>query len=194
VTALVADSGDRIHLDVERWRGEIDDAEWQHVAALGDPVLDVGCGPGRVVAALTASGRPALGIDVAPAAVAQTAARGAPALRRSVFSPLPNEGRWGGVVLLDGNVGIGGDPIALLRRARQLLRAGGQVLVEADAPGQPTRELAVRIETTPDRTGPWFRWAVVAAGDIGPLLRAADFTDIAVSGTDGRWFATGRRS
>ena len=33
------------------------------------PTLDIGCGPGRLAAALALSGTPALGIDVSPAAV-----------------------------------------------------------------------------------------------------------------------------
>ena len=84
-------------------------------------VLDIGCGPGRLVAALAARGRPALGIDVSEAAVARTRRLGGQALRRSVFEPLPGEGRWGTVLLVDGNVGIGGDPRALLARVAQLL-------------------------------------------------------------------------
>lgn len=89
--------------------------------ALRGTVLDVGCGPGRLVAELAARGRPALGIDVSEAAVAHTARLGGQALRRSVFEPLPGEGRWDTALLLDGNVGIGGDPAALLHRMAQLL-------------------------------------------------------------------------
>ncbi|HEY3143875.1 MAG TPA: class I SAM-dependent methyltransferase, partial [Acidimicrobiales bacterium] len=52
------------------------------------PVLDVGCGPGRLVHALLARGRAALGIDLSPSAVAEAKARGALVLRRDVFAPL----------------------------------------------------------------------------------------------------------
>ena len=48
------------------------------------------------------------------------ALRGAPALCRSVFDPLPAEGRWAAVLALDGNIGIGGDPVAFLDRMRHL--------------------------------------------------------------------------
>ena len=101
-----------------------------------DPVLDVGCGPGRIVAALAAEGRIALGVDPSPAAIAE-AARRAPRAAPSVFDPLPGERRWGTVLLLDGNVGIGGDPVALLARAAWLLRPGGVVVAEVDPPGRP---------------------------------------------------------
>ena len=48
---------------------------------------------------------------------------GRPALRRDVFEPLPGTGRWQTVLLADGNVGLGGDPLRVLRRAAELLRA-----------------------------------------------------------------------
>ena len=46
-----------------------------------------------------------------------------------------------GALLLDGNIGIGGAPDALLARLRELLRSGGEVLVELAQPaGAVTRE------------------------------------------------------
>ena len=38
------------------------------------------------------------------------AARGVNVLERSVFAGVPGQGRWRSVLLLDGNIGIGGDP------------------------------------------------------------------------------------
>ena len=66
-------------------------------------------------------------------------AGGAQALRHSLFDPLPGEGRWATVLLMDGNVGIGGDPVALLARINQLLAPAGIALVEVDGPSSPTR-------------------------------------------------------
>ena len=54
---------------------------------------------------------------------------------RSVFQPVPGEGGWDTVLLADGNIGIGGDPVALLTRCRELLAPAGRVLVELDPPG-----------------------------------------------------------
>ncbi len=54
---------------------------------------------------------------------------------RSVFDRVPGAGRWRTALLLDGNIGIGGDPAALLRRVAELLRRDGTVLCECDAPG-----------------------------------------------------------
>ena len=181
-------------LAVDRWRADVDAVEWELLAALPDPVLDVGCGPGRVAAALAAVGRPALGIDTAAAAVAEAAARGATVLRRSVFAPLPGEGRWGAAVLLDGNIGIGGDPVALLARLAALLRPGGVALLEVDAPGTPTDRLAVRIEGGRRGTSPWFPWARVAADRFDVLAADAGLCPGRMVEADARWFATATRS
>ncbi|MDP9442781.1 MAG: hypothetical protein M3P34_11540, partial [Actinomycetota bacterium] len=68
----------------------------------------------------------------------------------SVFGALPGEGRWATALLIDGNIGIGGDPVALLRRVAELLRPAGVVLVELDAPGAPTEVVTVRMSTAGD--------------------------------------------
>lgn len=184
---LRVDGGGTIALEVSRWREEPDDHERALLAALADPVLDIGCGPGRVPRALAASGRLALGIDPAPAAAEEAARRGAPVLRRSVFAPLPGEGRWGTALLLDGNVGIGGDPVALLRRCRELVRPGGHVIAEVAAPGVPTSELTVRVESGDD-TGPWFSWAVVGVDGWAGVVGAAGLRPDGFDTAGERWF------
>ena len=194
MTALVAASGERIPLAIGRWRAEVDGGEWAMLEGLPDPVLDIGCGPGRVAAAFARAGRPALGIDTAASAVAEARDRGAVVLRRSVFEPIPGEGRWGGAVLLDGNIGIGGDPVALLGRVRELLRPGGRVLVEVEPPGRPTDRVAVRVEARRRPFGPWFPWARVAVDHIGDVITAAGLLAPApISGVGGRWFAHAAR-
>jgi SAM-dependent methyltransferase len=175
-------------LDVDRWRAAPDDLERALLAAVADPVLDVGCGPGRIAAALAADGRAVLGIDPAPGAVAETDRRGAPALCRSVFDPLPGEGRWSTVLLLDGNVGIGGVPLALLRRVAQLLGRGGQAVVEVEPPGRGNEQLTVRVEVD-DVVGPWFPWARVGADGWPALAAAVGLVPVGFDVGDGRWFA-----
>ena len=64
-----------------------------------------------MVVALTEAGLPAVGVDLSRVAVALSRARGGPALRRSMDGPLPAEGRWGTALLMDGNIGLGGERV-----------------------------------------------------------------------------------
>ncbi|MCT2543063.1 bifunctional 2-polyprenyl-6-hydroxyphenol methylase/3-demethylubiquinol 3-O-methyltransferase UbiG [Streptomyces atratus] len=132
-------------LDVERWCAVADAADLSALSRCEGPVLDIGCGPGRLVAALAARGHRALGIDVSEAAVTRTLRLGGSALHRSVFEPLPGEGRWGTVLLADGNVGIGGDPRRLLHRTAELLAPGG-LLVAETAPQDIDERVLVQLD------------------------------------------------
>ncbi len=185
--ALQERGGGRIPLDVSRWVAEPTPAEAALLRGLAGPVLDIGCGPGRLTAALGARGVHALGIDVSGDAVARTRARGAAALRRSVFDPLPLAGRWGAALLLDGNLGIGGDPVALLRRLGALLRPGGTVLVEVEGPGGGCcRTVEVRL----DASCGWSPWARVGLDALPTLAAAAGHEVRRHWEAEGRWFAT----
>ncbi|WP_018557635.1 MULTISPECIES: methyltransferase domain-containing protein [unclassified Streptomyces] len=172
-------------LDVERWCAVPDAADTVVLNRCTGPVLDVGCGPGRLVCALAARGVRALGVDVSPAAVARTRRHGGSAVRRSVFDRLPGEGRWGSVLLLDGNIGIGGDPFALLARLRTLVAPGGRLLAEA-APRVEEERLTVRVEDSRGRHGRPFPWARVGSAVLLSTAEAAGWTPAA------RWTAEGR--
>jgi SAM-dependent methyltransferase len=184
---LVADGGEEVELPVDRWHGPPDEVELALLDTLPDPVLDVGCGPGRIVAALGAAGRPALGVDPSPAAVAEAARRRAPVLARSVFGPLPGEGRWGTVLLIDGNIGIGGDPVALLARAARLIRPGGHVVAEVEPPGAASRSMTARLESSRG-VSPWFAWATVGADRFDQLAAAAGLRSAGLDVGGERWF------
>ncbi len=132
--------------------------------------IDLGCGPGRLVAELTRRGIPALGVDQSAAAVRLAQRNGAAVLHRDVFAPLPGSGRWQTVLLADGNVGLGGDPRRILHRAGDLLHLGGRCLAEVDPGTTGVRLSWVRLESS--RTvGPWFRWASVGADSVERLAR-----------------------
>jgi SAM-dependent methyltransferase len=185
--------GSSLCLEVDRWRRAPDPEEITLLDSVAEPVLDIGCGPGRIPALLAARGRVALGIDPAPLAIAEAVIRGAPVLRRSVFLPLPGEGRWATALLLDGNVGIGGDPVALLQRCAQLVRpGGGLVLAEVAAPGAETAPLRVRIEHDGD-VGPWFPWAQVGADDWPAMARRAGLEPTGFRRAAHRWFGGAER-
>ncbi len=178
-----------VPLDVQRWRGPVDAADAALLARCADPTLDVGCGPGRLVAALAVAGGVALGVDVAETAVQLARVAGAEVVRQSVFERLPAEGGWGSVILADGNIGIGGDPIELLRRCRHLIRPDGHVLVELDAPGSASTSVTVRLETVREHSE-WFTWAHVAADLIESPAEAAGLRVVDRWTLEGRWFAS----
>jgi SAM-dependent methyltransferase len=193
-TQLRSACGRTIPLPVDRWRAKATADEIRVLDACPGPVLDVGCGPGRLVLALAAQGRPALGIDSSPAAVHEARDRGAPVLRRNVFDQVPAEGRWPAVLLWDGNIGIGGDPRRLLRRMRDLLAPGGAAVCEVEPPGQPSECLDVQVCTNGATPGPWFPWARVGADGIASLAATAGLGLDAIQFRSGRWFAWLRRS
>ncbi|GAA3213261.1 class I SAM-dependent methyltransferase [Streptomyces thermocoprophilus] len=138
-------------LEVERWCARADAVDLEVLRRCEGGVLDVGCGPGRLVVELAARGVPALGVDVSAAAVARTVALGGRAVRRSVFAPLPDEGRWGTALLVDGNLGIGGDPAALLSRLRELLAPGGLLIAET-VPADIDERVLVRVTDAAGRS------------------------------------------
>ncbi|MFJ8884704.1 class I SAM-dependent methyltransferase [Streptomyces sp. NPDC102402] len=160
-------------LDVERWCADADAADLSALRRSEGTVIDIGCGPGRLVAALAARGHSALGIDVSDAAVGHTQRLGGSALRRSVFEPLPGEGRWGTALLIDGNIGIGGDPRALLRRVAALLAPGGLLITEA-APHEVDEQVQVRLDDGRGSVGsaPHFPWARVGVSALLEYARS----------------------
>jgi SAM-dependent methyltransferase len=149
--------------------------------------LDVGSGPGRLTVALAERGIPALGIDVTPYAVHLARTAGALALLRDVFGHVPGAGRWMTVLLADGNIGIGGDPVALLRRVAELLTPLGQALVEVQPPGAALRCEKVRLRHG-EQASPWFSWAYVGADQIAELSAEAGLAMAETWAADGRWF------
>jgi SAM-dependent methyltransferase len=175
-------------LEVSRWLDEPDRLELDVLRLAAPPVLDVGCGPGRLVLGLSRMGIPALGIETAPSAVRTGRSRGASILERSVFGVVPGAGRWGSALLFDGTIGIGGCPRTLLRRLRELLRPGGRVLAEIDPPGQGLRQMRARIESG-EEASDWFPWARVDATAIGQVAADAGFVLTSLERVPGRWFA-----
>ena len=182
---LRADDGQVLGGSAAGWFRAATADERALLTRLPGPVLDVGCGPGRLVVALLELGIPALGVDTAPGAVALARQQGASVLARSVFDRLPAEGRWGSAVLADGNIGIGGDPVRLLARLHQVVRSGGTIAVEADDRTTGLRLGRARLERE-DEVGAWFPWAVVGPDALPALARAAGLVHRGTRRVDGR--------
>lgn len=151
------------HWPVNRWCAvDVDPADLRFDAAVAHhcvgSTIDLGCGPGRLLDALTARDMIALGVDSSAVAVTMARRRGRTVLQRDIHEPLPGEGRWTTALVIDGNVGIGGDPTRVLTRAGEIVRPGGTILVEIDPAVEHVEREMVRVETS-EVTGSWFPWA-----------------------------------
>ena len=149
------------------------------------PVLDLGCGPGRMVRGLTERGRAALGVDISAVAVAISLAGGGPALRR-VGGPAATGRRAVGDRAADGRQHRDRRRRRrLLGRCRTLVVRGGLVLCEVDP--DPDRDdvhdVVLRSGSAASRPLPWAR--------IGrrTLLRFAAGQDLTV---EEEWSGGGR--
>jgi len=186
------DDGRRHRLPVHSWLGGHGaDQCFDHavVELCQGPTIDLGCGPGRLVTHLIQRGIPALGVDQSETAVRLARRSGAPVLLRDLFDPLPGTGRWETVLLADGNVGLGGDPWRVLRRAAELISATGRCVVEFEAAVAGVRSSWVRLESS-DNIGPWFRWASVGVDYAASLAREVGLAVIGIHPIGDRVVAT----
>ncbi|MBV9444437.1 MAG: methyltransferase domain-containing protein [Streptosporangiaceae bacterium] len=180
--------GTRIPLAVDSWLNATP-GDKSLLDRCEGPTLDIGSGPGRLTVALAERGIPALGIDITPYAVGLARSSGALVMLRDVFDRVPGTGRWGTVLLADGNIGIGGDPAALLRRVGELLAPDGRALVELDPPGTALRREQVRLCHAGSASA-WFPWAYVGADHITEVAADAGLGEVETWSVDGRWFAS----
>jgi SAM-dependent methyltransferase len=172
---------------LDRWLGPCDAADRTVLDRCSGPTLDVGCGPGRLVAELRRPGVPSVGIDVNEVAVGMTRERGGTALCADVFGAVPERVRWGTLVLLDGNLGIGGDPVRLFDRCARLLESGGQLVVETEAPGRGRGLGRSRLENGAE-AGQWFPWATLDVAGATACAASASLQLREVWSEADRWF------
>lgn len=171
-----------------RWLGHTTVADELLLDRAVAPVLDIGCGPGRHLLALARRGVPALGLDVTPSAVRLARSRGASVLQRSIFEPVPGSGTWSTALLLDGNIGIGGDPATLLGRVGAVIRPGGGILIELGPPDVAPVIGRARVDHH-GSLGPWFSWATVGAASLEAIAAAAGMQVSHTWRIGERWFA-----
>lgn len=175
-------------LPVERWCAEADAGDRAVLSHCRGRTLDVGCGPGRMGAHLAGQGLVVAGLDLVEAAVQRARERGMVAWVGDVFDPVPGEGSWETALLADGNIGIGGDPVRLLRRLRELVRPGGRVVADVAPYGTGLATTTLSLSTDRQHCSP-FPWAVVGADAIGRLAAAAGLAARELHEYAGRWCA-----
>lgn len=165
--------GSGLVLDGSRWSSPADPVDQMVVSRCEPPVIDVGCGPGRMVRALQHSGQAVLGIDISSVAVQVGSRGGGQVLRRHLADPLPGEGRWGTALLLDGNIGIGGDIGGLLCRCRDLVGPGGLIICEVDTDPDRNEAYEVVLSDSKRRSAP-LPWASIGGRALQQLAAGID--------------------
>lgn len=172
---VVAADGTAFVLPISEWATPADGADTQlFLDRCTGPTLDVGCGPGRLVGALLDRDYPVMGIDVSAEAVRQTRQQGSPAVHGDVLSDsYDGDARlWQHIILADGNIGIGGNPVRLLRRLAQQLQSDGTVLVELDRSDTGLVTDQIQLRTKHQLSDP-FVWARVGIDAIEAIATEA---------------------
>lgn len=185
---LRTEEGIELDTPADRWFRDAEPAELRALSGVVGPALDIGCGPGRHLLALAERGIPALGIDITTSALHHARARNVAVLQRCVFDPVPGSGRWTSALLLDGNLGIGGDPVRLLNRVGEIVSSQGRALVEVEAPGDAFERRRVHFEIG-GIPGPTFLWTRVDTEGLSKVARAANLRVADRWCDDDRWFA-----
>jgi SAM-dependent methyltransferase len=176
-------------MHVARWNEAADDVDVSLLAGRTGSVIDIGCGPGRMVAAAGALGLTALGVDVSETAVAIAREAGLPVIRGSVFDRVPRQGHWDLALLVDGNIGIGGDVSALLRRTAQIIRRGASVVVEVHGDAQWDRQYLGTVDDIHGRRSAEFPWAEIGSERLAVRAGPAGLRLTQSWSTGGRVFA-----
>lgn len=179
--------GTRAQVPVEDWRGPLRPGDSSVLERCSGATLDIGCGPGRIAAALRHAGVAAVGIDINEDAVRLARAAGAVTRRCSVFGAVPRPGGWDTALLVDGNIGIGGGPVRLLRRVTELLAPDGQALVEVEGPAGTSERTYLRLASVGQLSRP-FPWARLALRDVDAVAAVVGLRVQETWQEAGRWF------
>jgi len=136
------------------------------------PVLDLGAGAGRASLYLQERGLSVTAVDASPGAVKVCQLRGVADVRLGDVNDPPDDRRWAGVLLLCGNLGLGGSwegNRTLLARLSELC-APGTVLVgdsvTPDGPAQVTLRIRYR-----DLVTPWWTQYNIPATEMSDMVK-----------------------
>lgn len=141
------------------------------------PVLDLGAGAGRVALWLQERGLDVVAVEASPLAAGVCRARGVRDVRLADLNNPPNDQAWAAILLLCGNLGLGGS----YEGVRQLLRrladvsAPGAVLVgdtvDPAGPGDVRLRIRYRGQATP-----WWRQYNIAPDELVALISDTGWT------------------
>ena len=186
-TPGIAGSVAGLDLDFDKWNADADEVDRSLLRHARGPVLDIGCGPGRMVRAAGELGLMALGLDVSPDVV-ELARRGGMAVALgSVFDRVPAEGTWRTALLIDGNVGIGGDVAALLSRCGEIVAESATLIVEVHPDDDRDHSYNATLVDAEGSQSAAFPWAEVGLTRLREVAQASGFA------VDSAFTAGGRR-
>ena len=135
------------------------------------PVLDLGAGAGRAACYLQARGIDVTAVDSSPGAVEVCRLRGVRDVVLADLNELPGDRQWGAVLLLCGNLGLGGsweNSRRLLKRLAQQTAPGGLLVGDTVDPGGPP-QIGLRIRYR-DMVTPWWQQYNVPKAEIPALV------------------------
>lgn len=152
----------------ERWKWQ--DQELLPLIEHG-PVLDLGAGAGRASLYVQERGLPVTAVDASPGAVEVCRRRGLADVRLGDVNDPPADQAWAGLLLLCGNLGLGGSWEGNRRLLSRLagLAAPGAVLVGDSVTPDGPPEVALRIRYR-NLVTPWWRQYNIPAGQMAGLV------------------------
>lgn len=187
---LISSDGTSTELNVRQWTAPSGPSDQSlFLDHCSGPTLDVGCGAGRICSALSGGGVDAMGIDLSATAVGMANERGATAVHADVYADVPHAGQWQHALLADTNIGIGGDPVRLLRRLEQVVTDDGSILVEVEPYGVGIVHDTVRLRVAGRVSDP-FAWSRVGADAVEDLAATAGLRWCGLRFHEGRYVAT----
>lgn len=143
----------------------------------GSPALDLGAGAGRASLWLQQRGVDVTAVDSSPGAVAVCRARGVADARVADLDQPPTDKRWRLILLLCGNLGLGGSfegNRRLLRRLAEVAAPGAVLVGDTVEPGGQA-EIGLRIRYRGSAT-PWWRQYNIPVREISDLVEGTGWT------------------